>query len=253
MFFFLNKWAYRLLYFQSRLWSIDPLREENTSLLPQSSGAFLISNTYLSASPFPISSSPPLSLLHLPFPRNQQAQPPLRLQKPASLSASATLLQRLVLHASHQSTCFIGHTVADMHTGCVEDISLITIYSLKSSVGSRWQPQCSLTWAIHGYWALWLRLVCPFRSLAHAHPSVPSALLSHTLAPSGLFLSYFLRPPHLTTPLDPTPPHPHQRFLAGRFVFICIFINLLFFSILTLLLLCFVCFTGFIYISQHKH
>ena len=64
-------------------------------------------------------------------------------------------------------------------------------------------------------------LSVPFRSLAHAHPSAPSALLSLTLAPWGLSLSYFLRPPHLTTPPDPTPPHPHQRFLAGRFVFIC--------------------------------
>lgn len=127
----------------------------------------------------------------------------------------------------HAFRRFFGHTHTYSqnctHTHNVLCILFIVIYSLKRLVGSTWQPHCGLTWTIHGYWALWLRLVCPFRSLAHAHPSVPFALLSLTLAPSGLSLSYFLRPPHLTTPLDPTPPHPHQRFLAGRFVFVCNF------------------------------
>lgn len=119
------------------------------------------------------------------------------------------------------------HTLRDMHTHKTHKVLcylLIVIFSLKRPVGCTWRPQCGLMWTRHGCWALWLILVCPFRSLAHAHPSVPFALLSLTLAPSsGLSLSYFLRPPHLTTPLDPTPPHPHQRFLAGRFVFICNF------------------------------
>lgn len=129
------------------------------SQLSPCSYAFCISHTYLflslSLPPSLISSSPPLFLLHLPFPRNQQAQPPLRLQKPASLSASATLLQRLVLHASHQSTCFIRRTHTSprhthIHADDAQCISLIVIYSLKRPVGSPWQLQCSLTWTIHG-------------------------------------------------------------------------------------------------------
>lgn len=70
----------------------------------------LISTLFQPSPPFPL----PLSHLHpspcflcnsivlsfiFPFPRNPQAQPLRRRQKPASLSASATLLQRLVLHA----------------------------------------------------------------------------------------------------------------------------------------------------------
>lgn len=78
-----------------------------------------------------------------------------------------------------------------------------------------------------------LDLISPFRSLAR--PSLPSALLSLTLAPSGLSLSYFLRPHPITAPLDPTHPLPHPRFLAGRFVFIgtshCSFVYFLFFYV----------------------
>lgn len=80
-----------------------------------------------------------------------------------------------------------------------------------------------------------LDLISPFRSLAR--PSLPSALLSLTLAPSGLSLSYFLRPHPITAPLDPTHPLPHPRFLAGRFVFIgtshCSFVYFLFIYVRT--------------------
>lgn len=76
-----------------------------------------------------------------------------------------------------------------------------------------------------------LDLISPFRSLAR--PSLPSALLSLTLAPSDLSLSYFLRPHPITAPLDPTHPLPHPRFLAGRFVSTgnshCSFVHFLFF------------------------
>lgn len=72
-----------------------------------------------------------------------------------------------------------------------------------------------------------------FRSLAR--PSLPSALLSLTLAPSGLSLSYFLRPHPLTAPLDPTHPLPH---LAGRFVSIGTF-SLQFFFVF--MLACWIC------------
>lgn len=119
-------------------------------------------------------------------------------------------------------------------------------------MGFAWQPQCEMMWTSHGCWAFWLRLVCPFRSLAHAHPLVPFALLSLTLAPSsGLSLSYFLRPPHLTTPPDPTPPHPHQRFLTGRFVCRLQFYFWVF-SLKTLLLLCCLCFSAFMLIDECK-
>lgn len=110
-------WSEKLLYVVSSLQSIDPFTEENDSspkhtntptLTPGPVYLSSLTPTSLSVS-LSIFSPPPLLLLHLPFPRNQQAQPPLRLQKPASLSASATLLLRLVLHASNQSTCFIGH------------------------------------------------------------------------------------------------------------------------------------------------
>lgn len=117
-------------------------------------------------------------------------------------------------------SCILQLYWAHTHTHV---LCIIIIFSLKRPLGSTGQLHCSLTWPLHGCWALWLRLVCPFRSLAHVHPSVPFALLSLTLAPSGLSLSYFLRPPHLTTLLYPTTPHPQQRFQAGRFVFICNF------------------------------
>lgn len=104
-----NKWSCGLLFFD--LGYIETLRDENT---PYRNSSALFSNfhplsyaslisTSLSPFPFPLH----CFVLHLPFTRNQQAQPPLRLQKPASLSASATLRQRLVLHASH---LFTGHT-----------------------------------------------------------------------------------------------------------------------------------------------
>lgn len=81
-----------------------------------------------------------------------------------------------------------------------------------------------------------LNLVSPFRSLAR--PSLPSALLSLTLAPSGLSLSYFLRPHPIVAPLDPPLPLPHQRFLAGRFVPMgTVSLQILFFSFAYLYLL----------------
>lgn len=151
-----------------------------------------------------ISSSP-----IFPFPRNQPARLPPRPQKPASLSASAALLQRLVQGVLHKHT---------------RRHARISTYITHCYLWSKEACRFHLVRTLHGCGALWLRLVYPFRSLAHAHPLVPFALLSLTLAPSsGLSLLYFLRPPHLNTPLDPTPPHPHQRFLAGRFVFICNF------------------------------
>lgn len=60
------------------------------------------------------------------------------------------------------------------------------------------------------------RHVSPFCSLAW--PSLPSAPLSLTMAPSSLCLSYCLHPYLIITPLDPIIHLPHQRFLVGRFV-----------------------------------
>ena len=107
--------------------------------LSPSSCASLISHTSLSI-------SSPRFVLHLPVTRNQQAQPLLRLQKPASLSASATLLQRLVLHASHH---FVEHTHTHTHTMCCA-LLLTVIYTVKRPVGSTRQPRGGLTWTIHG-------------------------------------------------------------------------------------------------------
>ena len=105
-----NEWSYRVLFFfflLSTLQPIEPIREGK--FLKPSSCASL---TPTSFSLFPLDHH--CSLLHLPFPRNQQAQPPLRLQKPASLSASATPPQRLVLHAF--LTSLLSHVPCWTHT-----------------------------------------------------------------------------------------------------------------------------------------
>uniref|UniRef100_A0A674NH53 MTSS I-BAR domain containing 2a n=1 Tax=Takifugu rubripes TaxID=31033 RepID=A0A674NH53_TAKRU len=64
--------------------------------------------------------------------------------------------------------------------------------------------------------------MCRYSPITHTHTHTYQDS-SHMVAIFCLSLLYFLRPPHLNTPPDPTPPHPHQRFLAGRFVFICNF------------------------------
>lgn len=61
--------------------------------------------------------------------------------------------------------------------------------------------------------------ILSFRFHSSAHLLLPFALLTVLMTPSGLTLTYFLRPLPIINPQDQTPLHPHQRFLTGRFVF----------------------------------
>lgn len=216
-----NRWSYRLLLFS--LGYVELPRDDNTSvlklisLLPPLSPSFPASLT-----PTAFSSSPPLFLtsssLHQKSTSSASSEASETCQSVSECNSPTAVSTACVssLYWTHSQTC------THRHTGCC---TIHLLYSVVESgpwvvLDSRTAGWCGLVMDVKHSDSL----VCPFRSLAHAHPSVPFALLSLTLAPSsGLSLSYFLRPPHLTTPLDPTPPHPHQRFLAGRFVFICNF------------------------------
>lgn len=61
--------------------------------------------------------------------------------------------------------------------------------------------------------------ILSFRFHSSAHPLLPFALLTVLMTPSGLTLTYFLRPLPIINPQDQIPLHPQQRFLIGRFVF----------------------------------
>lgn len=104
-----------------------------------------------------------------------------------------------------------------VYSTCVAFI-LMCLVQWSPTTAGRLSLSVSLLVYVCLFRSLMTRLCLSSRSLAH--PSLPSAPLSLTLAPQGLSLSFFLflRPHPIIAPPDPAPPLPHQRFLSGRFV-----------------------------------
>lgn len=187
-------------YFQSRA-TVYRSHKRNGGKIPltktyQHSFSTLTSVSSTSFLPTPFSLFPlqlHCSLLHLPLSQKSTSSASSEASETCqSVSECNSPTAVSTARISYRPTCLAKHTYLQTSTHarcCAMHFPLIVIYGLKKPVGSSWQPQCSLTWTTHGCGALWLRLICPFRSMAHAHPSVPSALLFLTLAPSGLYLS----------------------------------------------------------------
>ncbi|XP_061532741.1 MTSS I-BAR domain containing 2a isoform X4 [Phycodurus eques] len=92
----------------------------------------LISFPFISPAQF---SSLPRCFRSISLPRNQQARPPPRLQKPASLSAGATPPQRSVLHANRQSANFLDNPVTNIYSRVIVSLTLKRSTSGLSAIG----------------------------------------------------------------------------------------------------------------------